>query len=332
MSKKSKRAFWIGFDLGGTKMHATVYDAEFRPLGKERRKTKGHKGSEVGLERISNVIATAIDESNISRDEVAGIGVGSPGPLDLNAGVIQSAPNLGWENVPIRDYLEDAFGFPAVIANDVDIGVYGEYRFGAGQGARCLLGVFPGTGIGGGCIYEGKILRGKTNSCMEIGHMQAVADGPRCGCGRRGCLEAVAGRLVIASSAAAAAYRGDAPHLMEGSGTDLDNIRSRALSESIAAGDQVVEEIVRVAASHIGHVVGSVINLLAADIVVLGGGLVEAIPSLFVETIQQASLETVLPSFEESYHVVAAKLGDDATVLGAAAWAREVIGAKAVDE
>ena len=114
--------------------------------------------------------------------------------------------------------------------------------------------------------------------------------------------------------------------------TDLDNIRSRALSESIAAGDQVVEEIVRVAASHIGHVVGSVINLLAADIVVLGGGLVEAIPSLFVETIQQASLETVLPSFEESYHVVAAKLGDDATVLGAAAWAREVIGAKAVDE
>ena len=326
MPKKRKNEYWIGFDLGGTKMQANVYNTEFQQLGKERRKTKGHEGAEAGLERIADTIATAIDESGISSEELCGIGIGCPGPLDLNSGLIQSAPNLSWENVPVRDFLEDQFGCPAVIANDVDIGVYGEYRFGAGQGSRCLLGVFPGTGIGGGCIYEGKIVRGKINSCMEIGHMRAVADGPLCGCGRQGCLEAVAGRLVIASSAAAAAHRGDAPHLMRATGTDLDNIRSRALSESIAAGDKAVEKIIRVAASHIGRVVGSVVNLLAPDVVVLGGGLVEAIPSLFVETVQQASLETVLPSFEESYRVVVAELGDDAAVMGAAAWAQEVIG------
>ncbi len=179
------------------------------------------------------------------RGDLRGIGLGSAGPLDLDEGIILDAPNLGWKDVKIKSILEKEFGCPAVVLNDVDAGVYGEYRFGAARSSRCAVGVFPGTGIGGGCVYDGKILRGKTNSCMEIGHIQVVPDGPRCGCGLQGCLEAVASRLAISAAAAQAAYRGQAPHLLDIAGTSLDEIRSGALADAIAAGDTVVESIVR---------------------------------------------------------------------------------------
>lgn len=325
MTKPQVGKYWIGFDLGGTKMLATVFDDRFQKIGKDRRKTMGHEGVEAGLLRIASAIEAACDNANISVAELGGIGIGIPGPLDLDAGIIKETANLGWQNVAIKDYLEKKFGCSIVIANDVDVGVFGEYRFGAGKGAHCLLGVFPGTGIGGGCVYEGQILRGRTGSCLEIGHMQAVIDGPRCGCGHHGCLEAIAGRLVIASAAAAAAHRGDAPYLMKNVGTDLVNIRSRALAESIAAGDQEVEAVVRHAAYHIGRVIGNVVNLLAPDVVVLGGGLVEAIPQLIADTVREAVRETAMDSFKGTYCVEVAKLGDDASVMGAAAWAREVV-------
>lgn len=312
---------WVGFDLGGTKMLAKIFDAQFKELGRERTKTKGHEGAEAGLARIVKTIRKALDEAEVDAKQVSGIGVGCPGPLDLGRGIIRSAPNLGWENVHLKDHLENVFGCPAVILNDVDAGVYGEYRFGAAQDTRTVVGVFPGTGIGGGCVYEGKILRGKNHSCMEIGHVQVAPEGPLCGCGRRGCLEAVASRLVIASRAAAAAYRGQAPHLLKNVGTDLSDIRSGALAASIAAGDEPVETIVREAARHIGRAVAGVVHLLGPDMVILGGGLVEAMTDLFVEEVREAAKQRVLSAYVDSFEVVAAKLGDDAGVMGAAAWA-----------
>jgi len=324
MNATQKNECWIGFDLGGTKMMALVYDAAFRPIVRKRRKTKGHEGAESGLVRIIETIAAALAEANLDRSTVRGIGLGSAGPLDLDEGIILDAPNLGWKDVKIRAALEKEFGCPAVVLNDVDAGVYGEYRFGAGRSSRCLVGVFPGTGIGGGCVYDGKILRGRNNSCMEIGHIQVMPDGPLCGCGLHGCLESVASRLAIAGAAAQAAYRGLAPHLLEIAGTDLDNIRSGALADSIAAGDTAIEEIVRTAAGHIGTAVAAVVHLLAPDCVVLGGGLVEAMPRLIVNEISDSARKKLLPSFVDSFEVVPAELGDDSTAMGAAAWVREL--------
>ena len=151
---------WVGFDLGGTKMLATVFDARFKPLGRERRKTKGFEGVKAGLERIISAIHAALDEAKLRPDEVAGIGVGCPGAVDLDRGVILDAANLGWKDARLKERLEAEFKVPVVVANDVDSGVYAEYRFGAAKDARCVLGVFPGTGIGGGLVYEGKIFRG----------------------------------------------------------------------------------------------------------------------------------------------------------------------------
>jgi len=324
MGGDKTQRYWIGFDLGGTKMLAKVVDENFKSLGKERTKTKGHEGMESGLERISKTIRKALDDADIKPEQLAGIGVGCPGPLNLETGVIYDAPNLGWQNVPLKEHLENDFDCPTVILNDVDAGVYGEYRFGAAQGTRTVVGVFPGTGIGGGCVYDGQVLRGKTASCMEIGHVQVAPEGPLCGCGRRGCLEAVASRLVIASRAAAAAYRGQAPHLLKEVGTDVSDIRSGALAASVAAGDKTVETIVREAARHIGRAVAGVVHLLAPDVVILGGGLVEAMTDLFVSEVRGAAEKRVLQSFVGTFDVVAAELGDDASVMGAAAWAEHM--------
>jgi glucokinase len=323
MADEFKPPYWMGFDLGGTKMLAKVYDSEFREVGGERKRTKGHGGSRDGLERILKTMRGALENAKLASNQLAGIGVGFPGPIDMEKGNVLEAVNLGWEDMPLREALEREFGCPVAVANDVDVGVFGEYKFGAARSARTAIGVFPGTGIGAGCVYKGKIFRGKYSSCMEIGHIQINPHGKLCGCGRYGCLETEASRLAISAEAAKAAYRGEAPYLREHAGADLNEIRSASLAEAIKAGDTVIEQIVRRAAEKIGIVVGNVATLICPDVVVLGGGLVAAMPDLFVETVTNMARNVAMPPLANFFRVVAAELGDDASVKGAAAWAAD---------
>ena len=325
MPNSHQPPYWLGFDLGGTKMLATVFDGEFNAIGRERKRTKGHLSPEEGLERILKTLRKAIESANLSPQQLSGIGVGFPGPIDMERGLVLEAVNLGWKNMLLKDALEAEFGCGAVIANDVDMGMFGEYRFGAARGAHCAVGVFPGTGIGAGCVYEGRIFRGKYASCMELGHIQVNPHGKLCGCGRYGCLETEASRLTVSAEAAKAAYRGEAPHLREHIGVDLDEIRSTQLAEAIAAGDISIQHIMRRAAEKIGVAVGNLITTMCPDVVVLGGGLVQAMPQLFIETVYEFAKATVMPPFQEFFKVVPAELGDDAGVLGAAAWAAECL-------
>ena len=321
MSESAKAEYWLGFDLGATKMLSTVFDEEFRPLARKRKKTKGQSGAKVVIERIIETARETLSELQLSEKRLGGIGVGVPGPVDQEKGIVLEAANLGWKKVKLAEILEAEFDCPVVVLNDVDAGVYGEYRFGAARSTRTAIGVFPGTGIGGGCVYNGEILHGKGKSCMEIGHVQVTPNGHFCGCGLRGCLETEASRLAISAQAAMAAYRGEAPHLLAEAGTDLTNIRSSVLANAIEAGDRVIEQIVRRAANYLGQVIASVVHLIAPDVVVLGGGMIEAMPHLFVPTIFESANNHVLPSFQNSFKVLQAKLGDDAAVMGAAAWA-----------
>ena len=316
---------WVGFDLGGTKMNAVLFDRNFVAVARRKKKTRGSDGATAGVERIRSTIEKLLEEGEFDRSRLGGIGVGCPGPLDLDEGVILAAPNLGWKDVPLKKILEKEFGCPVWICNDVDAGVYGEFRFGAAIGARTALGVFPGTGIGGGMVYEGKIFRGKNSSCLEIGHVPVVVDGAICGCGRRGCLETVASRLALSAEIAKAAYRGQAPHILRVAGTDLANIRSGTIQESIEAGDDLVQEIMRDGAKYLGIALAGAVNLLAPDVIVLGGGLVEAMPQLYVDEVTKALSKHVMPSFQKTYELKTAKLGDDAGAMGAAAWARNLI-------
>ena len=324
MGKNGDKECWVGFDLGGTKMLAEVFDRKFALLGKKRRKTRGNGEEASPLNRIVATIDNALADAGMDRESLAGIGVGVPGPLDIERGVLLESVNLGWDNMPLKATLEKTFKCSATIVNDVDAGVYGEVRFGAASGARCAVGLFPGTGIGGGCVYEGRILRGKTRSCFEIGHCQVLPDGPLCGCGQRGCLEAVASRLAVSAAAAAAAFRGEAPYLMATQGADLSAIRSKALADAIQAGDTVIEAIVRDAARWLGVGMATAVSLVAPDMVVLGGGMVEAMPDLFLNEAEKSARSHAMRSIRDTFKVAVAQLGDSAATLGAAAWARTV--------
>ncbi len=320
-----RQRYWVGFDLGGTKMRVAVYDAAFHVLARAEGKTKGLGSSRMGVVRIAKLIDEAVQAARIKRPDLrlTGIGLAVPGPVNPRTGVIRELPNIGWRNVPVAKLLEKETGVPVAVLNDVDAGTYGEAVFGAGKGGRCVVGVFPGTGIGGGCVLEGRILTGADSSCLEIGHFPVQPDGPLCGCGQRGCLEAVASRLAIAQAVAAAAFRGEAPYVLAVAGTDLREIRSRTLAKAIDAGDGVVERIVREAARQTGVGVAALVNLLAPDKVVLGGGLVEALPKLYLEEVDAAARARVMRTYRDAFKTVIAQLGDDAVITGAAAWAAE---------
>ncbi|TWU65118.1 MULTISPECIES: ROK family protein [Crateriforma] len=318
--------FWIGFDLGGTKMLAIAYDQNWKELGRRRRKTRGRDSSDSGLDRICSTIERLLNENDLSADQIAGIGIGCPGPIDVDKGRILVTPNLGWNNLDVRDKLKKRFDCPVAVVNDVDAGVYGEYRFGAAKKARCVVGIFPGTGIGGGCVYQGQILQGAGISCMEIGHTRISSSDRASGYDLPGTLEAEASRLTIAAEAAKAAHRGDAPALKEIAGTDLAEIRSGALSESIEKGDSAIHHLVETAAETVGIAVVNIVHLLAPDKIVLGGGLVEAMEDLIVGTVKRTARKRVMSVYRDRFDVVPAKLGDDAGALGAAAWAASTFG------
>lgn len=327
MSGETTRDVWLGFDLGGTKMMAGLVDEDAKLLGRKRRKTKvrGQESLEQGLTRITETIEKAFDESKVDLARLKGIGIGCPGVLDLKDGVIQEAPNLGWVNVPICQVLEKRFNVPVVLLNDVDAGLFGEFQFGAARGARSALGIFPGTGVGGAFIYDKKLVQGKNRSCMELGHVQVMPEGPLCGCGRRGCLEAVASRLAISAAIAQAAFRGQAPFVREKVGSDMGEIRSSLIAEAVEK-EPVVRKIVKQAARQLGIAAGGMIHLLAPDRIVLGGGLVEALPELFRKEVKSGIEEWILPAFKDSFEVVTAELGDDAAVRGAASFAQKKFG------
>tara|TARA_R110002049_G_scaffold2750_10_gene22417 strand:- start:51842 stop:52834 length:993 start_codon:yes stop_codon:yes gene_type:complete len=324
MAAKTKD-IWIGFDLGGTKMLAIAYDESWKVVGRRRRKTRGREGSEQGIHRIDSTIDRLLNENDLTADRIAGIGIGCPGPIDLNKGMILTTPNLGWDDVNVASFLKKRFDCPVVVMNDVDAGVYGEYTFGAAKGSRCAVGIFPGTGIGGGCVYEGTILTGAGISCMEVGHTRISSSNRASGIDMPGTLEAEASRLTIAAEAAKAAHRGDAPALFKDAGTDLANIRSGAIADSIKNGDASIRTLVHQAAETIGIGVVNIVHLLCPDKIVLGGGLVEAMEDLFVGTVGKTARKNVMSVYRDRFEVVAAKLGDDAGAIGAAAWAKKKI-------
>lgn len=305
----------VGMDIGGTKMMATVFDRNFTPLGVCRKKSRGKSGQSTEG-RIVEIIRGALEEAG--NPKIHGIGVGSPGPLDPDTGTIIDTPNLGWKDFPLADMLKNEFGVPVVVDNDVNVGTYGEWCFGEVSDCRHVVGIFPGTGIGGGIIVDGKMLHGFSGAAGEIGHMTVEVGGPFCGCGKRGCLEAVASRVAIAKEIAALAARDDAPFILENCGTDLGKIRSGIIARAIAGGEKMVEDVVRRAAYYVGIAAGNLINTLSPEAVVLGGGLVEAMPEIFMEETRRGIEEHAMPFLRNKVRVVPAALGDNAVVMGGA--------------
>lgn len=318
---KQREEHVVGVDIGGTKTMALVFDRDFKVVGRCRKRTRSERNDDGGSkqepveDRVCRIIQGALDDAKVKKPK--GIGVGSPGPLDPETGVIIDTPNLAWKNFALGQMLSDRFKAPVSVDNDVNMGTYGEWRFGEIKDCRNVVGVFPGTGIGGALIINGELYRGFSGAAGEVGHMTIEMNGPYCGCGKRGCLEAVASRIAIAEQVAALAMRGDAPSVYETCGADLSKMRSGVLAQAIKDGEKMVEGVVRKAAFYVGVAVSNLVNVLSPEAVLLGGGLVEAMEDLYLEEVRKAMKKHAMPFLRKGVQVVAAKLGDDAVAMGA---------------
>jgi glucokinase len=313
----SNKDYVIGFDLGGTKLMATALDRSFKPLASNRKKTRAVDGGEAVYQRIKTCISELVDQSELKGRSLKGIGMGGPGILDSETGVIVYTPNLHWENFPLGPRLQDDFDVRVCLDNDVNMGLYGEFHFGAGRGFKHVIGLFPGTGIGGGLVLNGEIYRG-TGNAGELGHMTLEVGGTFGAEKMRGTLEALASRLAIAKEAAVLAAQGEAPWLLKNAGTDIGNIRSGVIAQSIGNGDKPIERVVRRAARYLGVAMGSLVNIFSPEAIILGGGLIEKLEDLYMEETVKAMKKNSFTFMSKNVKVLPAALGDDAAVMGAA--------------
>jgi glucokinase len=322
-AKLKRVPFWIGFDLGGTKMLACVLDKDYQVLGSARKSTNGSDGQTKGRQKILKAIQEAIADAGVDPTGLQGIGIGCPGLVNPDKGVLIHAPNLGWRNLQLGTLLRTAFKTPVAVLNDVDAGTYGEYKLGAGKGARSLLGVFPGTGVGAGFVYDGRIIMGRGVSAMELGMI--YLPGTHLGSPHEGAvlLEDLTSRLALASQAGVACYRGQLPELDRKTQGNLRDIRSKALANAVRGGEEAALVMFQNSIRYLGMGVAAVVNLLAPDHITLGGGLVEELPRLYLDLLRQEVARYAVPGLTRGLKYSVAKLGGTAVAVGSVAWLRE---------
>jgi glucokinase len=313
----------IGIDLGGTKILAGVVDANHHILGRAKLPTPAREGAEAIMRSLLDAVAAATVEAGVSLADVAGIGIGSPGPLDPETGVIHYTANINVHEFPLGPELQRATGRPVLLQNDVRAGGYAEFRLGAGRGYRDILAAFVGTGIGGCIIQGGRVLSGSTGNAGEIGHMILRANGAKCGCGRRGCMESLASKSAITRRVAKAVRRGVVTVLASVVHSKKSKIKSRVLHEAFELRDPVAIREVERAAHYLGLGLGGLVNVFAPEIVIVGGGVAQALGPAYLDLVRKSARSQILADPEGRVKIEAAALGDDAGLLGASLLARE---------
>ncbi|MCX7885903.1 MAG: ROK family protein, partial [Verrucomicrobiae bacterium] len=254
---------------------------------------------------------------------VLGVGVGVPGMVDGQTGLVRVAPNLGWRDFPFGKRLGALLRIPVVVLNDVEAGTLAVQHFGAGRKLRDFVCMFIGTGIGGGIVLGGQTYRGSAGMGGEIGHMVVIPDGgPKCGCGNRGCLEAVASRAAIVRRVIKELKKGRKSVVLDLCDGDTERIRSRIIAEAYREGDKLVLDVVNEACEYLGIGAANLINILDPQAVILGGGLIEALGDKMLPRIRKAAWRHVIGATPQRVCIVDCGLGDDAGIIGAALAAR----------
>ena len=304
---------WIGIDLGGTKVYGVVVHNE-KVKKDAKRKTPAEGGPPAVVETIAGVIADLG-----GTDGIKGVGVGAPGAVDHEAGVVRQAPNLaGWQeaDVPLGALVSKALGgLPVFVENDANVGTLAEHIRGAGKGTSDILGVWVGTGVGGGLILDGRLRRGPTGYAGEIGHTVVVKDGRMCGCGHKGHLEAYAGRAAMEREARARAVAGTRSMLVDLAGDG--RMTSKIWADALQARDPVALDLIDGAVSALGVALADAVTLLDLDLMIVGGGLADRLGPAFVGRIEQSAREQIFAHGSPA-RVVPAALGDQSGALGAA--------------
>ena len=312
----------VGVDIGGTNLVvAAVPYRGGEPAAIRVRPTRPERGAEAAVADIAEMAEEAVNEAfeveGGTRSDVLGVGIGCPGPLDLKRGVIGSTPNLGWEGFPIRDHIASALGLPASLDNDANCATYGEWWQGAGRGTSSLVGVTLGTGIGGGFIESGRLLRGASGSACEIGHTTIAIDGRLCRCGNRGCLEAYASGPNIAARAREGLEAGRESILAELVDGELDRLTAQTVTDAVKREDAYAREVMAETARYLGVGLANLVNTLNPEMIVVVGGVTRAGEHLFAP-LRKEVRRRAFESAVDACTIVPGGLPETAGVIGAA--------------
>ncbi len=324
MSESSPKAdYVVGVDLGGTKILSGVFRPSLESVGMAKLSTKPQRGAGAVIERIARCIRDAVDEADLDLKQICGVGIGAPGAVDGEDGKVIFAPNLDWRDVPLKKTLEKEIGIPVFVGNDCAVAMQGVYVAELKSKPPNVIGIFIGTGIGGGVIIHGKPYHGSNHTAAEFGHMVLEVDGPKCGCGNKGCFEALASRTAIFQRIKSAVKNGQKTVLTEMLGDNLQDLRSGDLRKAIRRGDKFVDKVIEEAAEYTGIAVGNLMNIFNPDMVVLGGGVIEALADEMMSIITETARDYAMPGTAKGVDIIASDLGDSAAITGAAVLARQ---------
>ena len=316
---------YVGVDLGGTSLRALVVDAENNILGVKKVRTLQGAGPGRLIQKIAALVESTLQDAGVSRSRVRAVSVGAPGPIDLARGIVEEAPNLGWKRVPLRAELRQLLRVPIFVENDVNVGLVGEHALGAGRGCKNLVGIFVGTGIGGALILDGELYDGSRGGAGEIGHTILAIDGPLCGCGHRGCAEALASRTAMERDVRAAIKSGRKSNVLKiMKKKNRERMTSSIIASALKKNDLVMREVLERAQFHLGILASNAVNLLDPECVVFGGGIAERLKDSYVDPIRETAYEYFLrPADRDRVRIVPGKLGDNAGALGAIVLAKQ---------
>jgi len=314
----------ISIDMGGTKVLGCVVNSKEGIIARVKQPVDPKATRKKYVHQLAEVVYDLIEETHINKKKIKAVCLGVPGTVNPEKGIIGLAPNLGLKNFNIRKMLKAEIPYPVLIENDVNLGALGIKNFGVGKKSKNMLAVFVGTGIGGGLIIDGKMYRGSSFVAGEIGHMLVEKNGPKCGCGRKGCFEAIASRTAIVNRIIKDIKSGERSKLSKlvKSG---ERIRSKSLLNAVKSGDKVVRRRIKEGCEVIGGTLASIANLLNLDMVVLGGGMVEALDFYMLPLVKKSFTEHVLNDSAKGLKILASKLGDDAAIFGGIALAEEFL-------
>jgi len=319
------KGFYVGVDVGGTKIAAGLVSPNGKIQAWEKASTPRGKGPAEVMRVIARAVRDVIRDGGRKTRKLKGIGIGVPGLVDARTGTVLAAPNVDIAGHPIAAELRRRFDAGVAIGNDVNLGVLGESWLGAGRGVDDFVGIFPGTGVGGGVISGGRLLTGAHGAAGELGHVVLDPKGPRCGCGARGCLEAYASRTAIEHAIRTGLRAGERSEIVALNGGRLDVIKSKVLARALKRRDPLVARVMRAAAERLGDGCVAVRHCFDPEMFVFGGGLIEACGDFILPIVRRRLAHDALFRKVGPCRAVRSRLGDDAVVLGAVALARETL-------
>ncbi len=320
--------FIVSVDMGGTKMLVSVLNSKKGIIARQKKPTNVESGSKTYVKDIKELVEKVIASSKLKEKDIAAVCLGVPGSVNPKTGMIGIAPNLGIKNFNIKAKLEKLIPYPILLENDVNLGALGIKKFGVGKISDNMLAVFIGTGIGGGIIIDGKIYRGSNFVAGEIGHIVVRKNGPKCGCGKKGCFEAVASRQAIVKNIINDIKKSKMKSVLSDLVKSNTRIKSGSLKNAVEMKDRVVIQRLTESCEVIGEVLADVCNFMNFDMIVLGGGVIEALGDFMLPIIKHEFQNNVLKAASKGVKIISSRLGDDAAIYGGLALTEEFLGLK----